>query len=141
MIAMTEDLARLRKCVLMLSSQHDGEVLSAARSINRILGSSHLDWHWLADRIDGGTEPVDWEAKVREAYDLGRKSAQPAWRDVGEHFADHQAAAEWLFDNHGSRLRDKDRDFLETMLDWRGRPTERQSKWLNDLCRRFGYRP
>ncbi len=37
--------------------------------------------------------------------------------------------------------REKDRDFLETMMTWRGAPTDKQSKWLNDLCRRNGYAP
>ena len=37
--------------------------------------------------------------------------------------------------------REKDRDFLETMMTWRGAPTDKQAKWLNDLCRRYGYAP
>jgi hypothetical protein len=135
---MSNDLARLRHCVLRLSSEADGEVVNAARAINRVLGSCGLDWHWLADRIGGGAEPVNWETKIREAYDLGRKSAQPAWQDVG---LDHQAAAQWLIDTHADRLRPKDCEFLDTMMHWRGEPTDKQSNWLNDLCRRFGYRP
>jgi hypothetical protein len=138
---MGNDLARLRQCVLLLSSEADGEVVAAARAVNRVLGSCGLDLRWLANRIEGGVEPVNWEAKVREAYDLGRKSAQPTWHDVDDRVGDHQVAAEWLFNNHGSRLRDKDRDFLETKLTWRGQPSEKQAAWLGDLCRRFGYKP
>jgi hypothetical protein len=140
---MSGDLVKLKQCVLLLSSQHDGEVVSAARAINRLLGSAGVDWHWLAGRINGGGEPADWEQKVREAYDLGRKSAQRAARhDRGDDiFEDHQAAAEWLLDNHGERLRERDRDFLDTMVDWRGTPTEKQAAWLNDLCKRYGYKP
>ena len=141
---MSDNLAKLRQCLLLLSSEHDGEVVAAARAINRLLGSGGKDWHWLAASIGGG-EPADWEARVREAYELGRKSAQRSGgrQDVTDvdAFEDHQAAAEWLFDNHGSRLRDKERDFLETMLTWSGWPTEKQAHWLSSLCRRYGYTP
>ena len=115
------DLDRLRKCVLMLSSEHDGEVLSAARSINRILAAIGLDWHWLISRLNAPPGPA-----------AGRSTA----------FAgDHQLAARWLLDSRGSALREKDRDFLETMTVWRGAPSEKQAVWLVNLCQRYGYRP
>lgn len=137
---MTDRLAKLRRCVLLLSSEHDGEVVAAARSINRLLGSAGYDWHWLAERIDGGAEPADWQARIRDAFERGRKAGLA---EGGQTTAadDHQHAAQWLLDNHGRRLRAKDRDFLDTMLNWPGTPTERQQAWLDDLCRRFGYRP
>jgi hypothetical protein len=118
---MTGDLSKLKQCILLLSSQHDGEVVAAARAINRLLGTANRDWHWLADRVTAGAEPAkrDWTD-----------------RDV---FADHHAAAEWLLELHRNRLRVKEIDFLDTMRDWYGEPTAKQTAWLNDLCRRYGY--
>lgn len=121
---MSADLAKLRKSILMLSSQHDGEIVSAARAINRLLASSGLDWHWLASRI---ITPQEAPGPTHE-------------RQEGAFAANPNSAADWLLANHATRLRPRDRDFLETMREWRGQPTERQAVWLNDLCRRFGYR-
>ncbi len=44
---------RLKKLVLMLSSEQDGEVVAAARAIGRNLKDTGLDWHWLADHLSG----------------------------------------------------------------------------------------
>ena len=141
---MSDDLAKLKQCMLLLSSEHDGEVVSAARAAGRVLSRAGLDWHWLVGRLNGG-EPADhWEAKIREAYELGRRSVQGKGvpEDVGDDlFADCQDAAQWLLDTHANRLREKDVDFLETMLTWRGYPTEKQAAWLNSLCQRYGYKP
>jgi hypothetical protein len=38
---------RVSKLVLMLSSSHDGEIVSAARAISRMLKSSGTNWHDL----------------------------------------------------------------------------------------------
>ena len=129
-VIMTDNLAKLRQCLLLLSSEHDGEVVAAARAINRQLGSSGKDWHWLAASIGGG-EPADWEdgsakptssaASRPSTTAPGRTSPTSMLSKITRH------AAEWLFDNHGSRLRDKERDFLETMLTWSGWPTEKQA--------------
>src|SRR5947207_2196578 len=42
---------QLGKLVLLLSSSHDGEVVGAARAIDRVLRSNQLDWHDLARAI------------------------------------------------------------------------------------------
>ncbi len=142
---MTDTLAKIRTMPLIaLGSEHDGERATAMRKVETLLKSSGMDSHSLAASIGGG-EPPDWEAKVREAYELGRRSVQPrktSWEDVGDDlFVDCQDAAEWLLDNHSARLGPKNSDFLNTMLGWRGEPTRPQAKWLNDLCRRYGYTP
>jgi hypothetical protein len=134
------DLAKLKKCMLMLSSRHDGEVVAAARQINRLLASASVDWHWLANRVDGGAvwSTADMQRAADEAYRAGRQDAAPAWRDVDA--IDHRAAADWLLSKAGGRLRPKDIEFLQTMTNWRGRPTERQGAWLADLVRKHGYK-
>jgi hypothetical protein len=43
---------RLRKLVLLLSSNRDGEVVGAARAIDRALRSAGCDWHDLIKLLD-----------------------------------------------------------------------------------------
>ena len=91
---MSADLDKLTRCLPMLSSPHDGEVLSAAWSVST-----------MPDMFD---RPL--------------------------------VAAEWLLDLHESRLREKERDFLETMVTWHGGLTPKKAAWLTSLLRRYGYR-
>jgi hypothetical protein len=42
---------RVSKLLALLSSDHDAEVLAAARAIGRTLGSAGLDWHDVAAAI------------------------------------------------------------------------------------------
>jgi len=42
---------QISKLVLLLSSNHDGEVIAAARAIDRVLKASRLDWHDLAQAL------------------------------------------------------------------------------------------
>lgn len=46
----------LKKMILMLSSDNDGEVVAAARAIGRLLKKEGKDWHWLAEQI-GSARP------------------------------------------------------------------------------------
>ena len=39
------------KLIVMLSSDNDGEVVSAARAIDRKLKADGKDWHWLASKL------------------------------------------------------------------------------------------
>lgn len=45
------DPARLTKLMLMLSSDHDGEVVAAARAVGKCLRDAGNDWHWFAARL------------------------------------------------------------------------------------------
>ena len=58
--------------VLMLSSDHDGEVVGAARAIGRALQEAGADWHALADAISfpkaahaSHLPPDDWRHMAR----------------------------------------------------------------------------
>lgn len=42
---------RVKQLVLMLSSDQDGEVISAARALGRTLRAAGSDWHELADSL------------------------------------------------------------------------------------------
>ena len=104
---------KLSKLVRMLTSDHDGEVVAAARSINRTLESAGLDIHVLAAVIERGSAG-------------NAMPNAPAW---------HSVACECAA--HPRRLRsEKERAFIADMVVWTklgGEPTERQAKWLRSI--------
>jgi hypothetical protein len=48
---------RLRKLVLMLSSDQPGEVAAAAKAIDRTLKVQGRDWNWLAAKLADDEAP------------------------------------------------------------------------------------
>ena len=104
---------KLSKLVRMLTSDQDGEVVAAARSINRTLKNAGLDIHVLAAAIERGNVAS------------GTPNA-PAW---------HSVACECAA--HPEQLRsEKERAFVADMVVWtrfRGEPTERQAQWLRSI--------
>jgi hypothetical protein len=79
---------RLGKLLRLLSSNHDGEVVAAARGIDRTLKNAGLDIHVLADGI--ATDKKFTEADAKEIYQRGvadgRRAAlqqQPPWHECG----------------------------------------------------------
>jgi hypothetical protein len=104
---------KLGKLVRMLTSDHDGEVVAAARSINRALKSAGLDIHVLA-------------AVIEHSGMNNTKPNVPTW---------HSVACECAA--HPERLQsEKERAFIADMVVWtrlRGEPTERQAQWLRSI--------
>ena len=105
---------RLRRLVLMLSSDNDNEVLSAARLIGRTLQQNKKDWHWLADHLTSADAALPPPVSLK-------------WR----------SAVEMVLANYEDDLSDKEVSFLWNMAEWRRRPTEKQAKWLTDIFERF----
>jgi hypothetical protein len=95
---------QLGKLVLMLSSNHDGEVIAAARAIDRVLKSSRMDWHDLAQAICPPADHCDW-------HDLLAFCA-----------------------SHMIRLNSRERDFLQSIARRRSDLTERQRNWLEYIA-------
>lgn len=75
-----EACLRLRKCVLLLSSDQDGEVLSAARAIGRTLTSLGLDWHDFASALTGTALPAPADRVERVLSSLDAVATHPADR-------------------------------------------------------------
>jgi hypothetical protein len=104
---------KLSKLVRMLTSDRDGEVVAAARSINRTLKSAGLDIHVLAAAIE----------RHGASYEMHNG---PAW---------HSVACECAA--HPEQLRsEKERAFIADMVVWTklgGEPTERQAHWLRSI--------
>jgi hypothetical protein len=100
---------RLRQLLLMLSSDRPGEVTAAAAAIGRALKAAGTDWHGL---VDGLLTP--WQ------------DAPDDWETIREFCADRC-----------DLLRPREQEFIESLAEWRGRPTERQLAWLCSIYARL----
>jgi len=98
---------RLRQLLLLLSSNHDGEVLNAVHAIDRLLKAGGASWHDLVDGLAAESQP-------RRPGD-----ESPSWREM---------RARCL--QHPDRLREREAEFLESLGSWHGDLTEKQHGWL-----------
>jgi hypothetical protein len=100
----------LGKLIPRLASNHDGEILAAARAIGRALKSSGHDWHDLA---------ASHRASVTQSPNFD-------WRRAARFCADHAAL-----------LNEREWDFIVTIAQGHKSPTEKQLKWLRDIADRL----
>jgi hypothetical protein len=113
------DAERLGKLLLLLSSDQPGEVFNAARAIERTLRATGKDW-----------------------YDLARRLSVPAKKHTGEQPSRHDSNNNWRImhkycGTHVSTLRPREREFIESLGDWRGDLTEKQHVWLVSIYQRL----
>ena len=100
----------------LLGSNQDGEVLGAARAIERTLKAAGCDWHDLVKFIAAPpVTPIDRQSTetVRTAFEVAKWCAA-----------------------HVARLSDRERVFVNDMtsrLMWNGTATEKQSAWLRAI--------
>jgi hypothetical protein len=139
---------KLKRFIRLLSSDSDGEVVAAARALNRTLKGAKLDIHVLADSI-GAVNGKKWgDDHVLEAYKRGVEDgrreaesepmfrnanidAEPTWHDIAVECAAHPG-----------RLHDgRERQFVHDMVRRTvhgGEPTEKQAAWLRKIYARVG---
>ncbi len=99
---------------LMLSSDQAGEVAGAAMALNRAITARGMDIHQFAHVI---------EAALVDA---------PSLVPLDDHCSNWKAVA--LFcRHHRDRLGGKETEFIETILQYRRSPSEKQLQWLNDI--------
>lgn len=106
-------LPRLKSLLLMLSSDRDGEVVAAARAVERTLKSAGADWHDLAGLLT--TAPA--------------KTNNPTatdWRAMRDYCA-----------QHSDLLQQRERDLVDTLQRWKGAPTDKQLAWLAAIYQRL----
>jgi hypothetical protein len=130
---------KLRRLARLLSSDRDGEIVAAARALNRTLKSAGLDIHSFADSI-GRANGKFTEADALEIYQRGVEDGrheaerEGTFRDVNENKQPswHTIAVECS--KHPGRLRnDRERAFVQDMVARTvrgGKLTEKQSDWL-----------
>jgi hypothetical protein len=133
------NIEKIQKLIRLLSSPNEGEVVAAARALNRARQAEGADIHALAERIEGRELSQE---EMKRIYDkgvaAGKQSAaaatEPAFHDVTNEQSWHAIACECM---HSSRLRDqRERDFVADMVRWTirgGEPTEKQAKWLRSI--------
>ena len=101
--------------MLMLSSQHDGEIVSAARAISRMLKSNGADWH---DLVAGLTQQP-----TSHAPHVANDGIDPKdWREMRKVCSDRL-----------HRLRERERKFIDSIGNWNGDLTEKQFQWLKSI--------
>ena len=101
------NIPRLRKLLLMLSSDKPGEVASAAAAITRALAAAGSDWHDLANSLTTETPKLKLVTRTRDDDD-------EEWREM--HAYCQQRA---------HLLRPRERAFLDSLEDWCGELTPR----------------
>jgi hypothetical protein len=99
---------RLAKLCGMFGSHHDGEVSNAARLADTLVRDLGLTW--------------------RDVIKMPPR-APPA-------ITDWRTAARFCCANQ-DRLSARELDFIATLARWRGEPTAKQTKWLEDIVARL----
>jgi hypothetical protein len=104
---------KLKKLLLMLSSDQPGEVINAAHLIDTTLRGVGADWH---DLTAGLLTPVTATHSARR----------------GDDDLDWHAMREFCL-RHSALLRPREREFMDSIGDWRGQLTDKQFAWLNSI--------
>jgi hypothetical protein len=138
---------KLKPLIRLLSSDQDGEVLNAARALNRLLKANGSDIHAIADGIGQANGKLT-EAEMRKLYDAGFEAGVRAVEDKqhgDEDFHNTDGTPSWhaiavWCQRQDDRLRDNEREFINSVAArtvYR-EPTEKQAKWLKSIFHRLG---
>lgn len=135
---------KLRRCVRLLSSARDGEVVAAARALCHTLKSSELDIQALADNIgrsnsagrSNGIDPAEEKRIYARGFEAGQRAAarnrsEPSWHEIACECAEHPEVL------HSER----EREFVEHMVRHTvhgGKLSEKQADWLRKIYARLG---
>jgi len=148
---MTDVLApivgKLAACIRMLSSDKDGDVITAARGLVRMLERAGTDIHAFAERIakpNGGLTDAEMRKLYDAGYEAGVRAVENKQHGSGD-FHNVDGLPSWneiaLFcQQNNDRLRPTERQFIDDIASrtvWR-EPTEKQAKWLRSIFYRLG---
>jgi hypothetical protein len=115
-------MKHLGRMILMLSSDHDGEILAAVRKIKQLLKKDGKDLHWLAERVD---KQAAVQAAVNLNEDIGRGTENDDEDLIG--------MMNFILENGYNIVRKKDFDFVRDLKAQPFHPTAKQIKYLRDL--------
>jgi protein-disulfide isomerase-like protein with CxxC motif len=104
----------LAKLIRMLSSDRDGEVVASVHAMRRVLANAGLSLHDFADAI---------ELPAAAQYD---DDADDNWRVMAKACA-----------RCPHLLSERERSFVTTMARWRGKPSHKQTEWLEAIYDRI----
>lgn len=111
---------RLRQLLLLLSSTQPGEVAAAAAAITRTLHSAGMDWHDFVNSL-----PAPQSRRPASDDDVTANTSRD-WRSMRQFCLTRR-----------DRLREREREFLENLSQWRGDLTEKQQNWLAAIFARL----
>jgi hypothetical protein len=153
--------SKLAKCLRLLSSDRDGEVIAAARALVGVLRSAGADVHDLAEQIEqpnggrqgergGKISEADMQRLYNAGYEAGLQAAEDKYHAEEEDgfvsingMPSWHVIARWCQHHRlNDRLRENERKFIDQMAGqtvWR-EPTENQQKWLKSIFFKFGGR-
>jgi hypothetical protein len=138
---------KLRRCLRLLASDSEGEVVAAVRALTRTLKSAGLDIHALADSIGTKNGKLFTEVQALEIYQRGvvdgRQAAEreapvtfhnvehedPTWHDIACECARHP---DRMYGEHEERF--VNRMVRKTVRG--GEPTEKEARWLRFIYAR-----
>ena len=101
------------KLIRLLSSDRDGEVVASVRAMRRVLAAAGLSLHDLADAIE-----------------------LPDQTSHGGKFDDWRVMAKACA-RCPHLLSEREISFVRTMTRWRGKPSRKQSEWLQAIYDRI----
>jgi hypothetical protein len=132
---MSIDLPKLARVLALTTSNHDGEVLSAALHARDMVKAAGLTWQQvLGGRIDTGIDIGTYRRLLAENKTLREQLARAesaaahdpgAPRTTAEKLDVCIALTEWL--------NDWERDFVCNIAGWRGPLSKRQEQRLDEL--------
>ncbi len=145
MNALAPIAGKLGKLIRLLSSDREGEVVAAVRTIRRTLKAEKLDLHVLADTIgrpangkvftkEEGEEiyrqgVVDGRREAERDQPLGFSSVdEPSWYEIACTCRDRKS---WRDEREEQFVRDMVRRSVRG-----GEPTEKQASWLRKIYAR-----
>jgi len=142
--------SKLAKFIRLLASDKDGEVVAAARSVDRVLKSIGADFHDLADRVERpGGEISDkdmekiYQAGVQEGQRM-EKQARAVARNNGSsaNFPSAQDMAIFCYQRKANLRSDWELEFVDNMASWtRTRPlSPKQEAHLEKIYIKLGGR-
>jgi hypothetical protein len=139
------DLKKLALILGMCGSAHDGEVVSAARTADRMVKQAGKRWLDLLETpVEAARTLLDENVALRAELDRLRVEASnntnvAIWTDVGDQTTDTRAAAQWALDLHRAGriwLSPREIDFLVSSTTWQGGLTAKMAAWLRSILDR-----
>lgn len=148
MTDLTSIAGKLAKYVRLLASDKEGEVVAAARAIQRVLLGIGADFHDLAVRVERTNGGGLNEAEMRKIYDAGLKEGMRLARERSAGFQDvtldgfpsARNMAEHCYRNIANLRSDWEIEFIQNMAAWtRTRPlSEKQQAHLEKIYLKLG---
>lgn len=136
------DRGKLARILGMLGSQHDGEVVAAARAASRLLTDAGISWADLATGVTVVVKAAPPSPEATQAAQEARREPQPRGRQYqrreanppGKRTRTHRginagALTRWLRDNAMGCMTMWERDFTASLLLFSADPALSEKQW------------